>query len=55
MLKAGLSVCHYVGDSKLPLLHGLSVLELSLLVASKHISELYKDEPINFEMICEGQ
>ncbi len=54
MLREGLSLCSFSGDLKIPLIHGLSVLELSVLVASRHATELNQCEPINFEMIFDG-
>lgn len=38
-------------DDKVALLCGLSVLELCLLIAMKHHSEIYDRDPFNFEMI----
>ncbi|XP_055531706.1 origin recognition complex subunit 4 [Wyeomyia smithii] len=38
-------------DDKVVLLCGLSVLELCLLIAMKHHSEIYDRDPFNFEMI----
>lgn len=38
-------------DSKAAMLHGISVLELCLIIAMKHITELYDSEPFNFEMV----
>ncbi|MGH0164767.1 UNVERIFIED_CONTAM: hypothetical protein FKN15_048114 [Acipenser sinensis] len=38
-------------DSKANILHGLSVLELCLIVALKHLSDIYDGEPFNFQMV----
>lgn len=38
-------------DSKSSLLHGVSILELCLIIAMKHLMEIYDGEPFNFEMI----
>ncbi|XP_052824856.1 origin recognition complex subunit 4 isoform X2 [Octopus bimaculoides] len=38
-------------DSKSVILHGLSILELSLVIAMKHLTELYDGEPFNFEIV----
>uniref|UniRef100_A0A1B6E7S1 Origin recognition complex subunit 4 n=1 Tax=Clastoptera arizonana TaxID=38151 RepID=A0A1B6E7S1_9HEMI len=38
-------------DAKVNLLEGLSVLELCLVIAMSHQSEIYDDDPFNFEMI----
>ncbi|XP_036359708.1 origin recognition complex subunit 4-like isoform X2 [Octopus sinensis] len=38
-------------DSKSSILHGLSILELSLVIAMKHLTELYDGEPFNFEIV----
>ncbi|XP_055631232.1 origin recognition complex subunit 4 isoform X2 [Toxorhynchites rutilus septentrionalis] len=38
-------------DEKINMLCGLSVLELCLLIAMKHHSEIYDRDPFNFEMI----
>ncbi|XP_053665372.1 origin recognition complex subunit 4 [Anopheles marshallii] len=42
---------NYESDDKLKLLMGLSVLEMCLIIAMKHHSEIYDREPFNFEMI----
>lgn len=42
-----------MADSKAAILHGLSVLEVCLVIAVKHISLIYHGEPFNFEMIYE--
>ncbi|XP_058464740.1 origin recognition complex subunit 4 [Malaya genurostris] len=41
----------YDSDDKVLLLCGLSVLELCLLIAMKHHSEIYDRDPFNFEMV----
>ncbi|XP_063285472.1 origin recognition complex subunit 4 [Pelobates fuscus] len=38
-------------DSKANLLHGLSVLELCLIIAMKHLHDIYDGEPFNFQMV----
>ncbi|XP_046617948.1 origin recognition complex subunit 4 [Neodiprion virginianus] len=38
-------------DDKVLTLQGLSVLELCLIIAMKHQTEIYDDEPLNFEMV----
>ncbi|XP_006636292.2 origin recognition complex subunit 4 isoform X1 [Lepisosteus oculatus] len=38
-------------DSKANILHGLSVLELCLIIAMKHLSDIYDGEPYNFQMV----
>ncbi|XP_055608388.1 origin recognition complex subunit 4 [Uranotaenia lowii] len=41
----------FEGDDKVLLVCGLSVLELCLVIAMKHHSEIYDRDPFNFEMI----
>lgn len=41
----------YESDDKIELLCGLSVLELCLIIAIKHHSEIYDRDPFNFEII----
>lgn len=41
----------FTQDDKVLILEGLSVLEISLLIAMKHETEIYDGEPINFETI----
>ncbi|XP_023293737.2 origin recognition complex subunit 4 [Lucilia cuprina] len=41
----------YESDDKVELLCGLSVLELCLIIAIKHHSEIYDRDPFNFEII----
>lgn len=41
----------YEADDKIELLCGLSVLELCLIIAIKHHSEIYDRDPFNFEII----
>ncbi|XP_012274569.1 origin recognition complex subunit 4 [Orussus abietinus] len=41
----------FTQDDKVILLEGLSVLEMCLIIAMKHETEVYDSEPINFEMI----
>ncbi|GAB1608669.1 origin recognition complex subunit 4-like [Argonauta hians] len=38
-------------DSKSSILHGLSILELSLVIVMKHLTEIYDGEPFNFEIV----
>ncbi|XP_078537894.1 origin recognition complex subunit 4 isoform X2 [Lissotriton helveticus] len=38
-------------DSKANLLHGLSVLEICLIIAMKHLHDIYDGEPFNFQMV----
>lgn len=38
-------------DSKSAMLHGVSILELCLIIAMKHLTEIYEGEPFNFEMV----
>ncbi|XP_025084558.1 origin recognition complex subunit 4-like [Pomacea canaliculata] len=38
-------------DSKSSMLHGLSILELCLIIAMKHLTDIYQEEPFNFEMV----
>ncbi|XP_041354935.1 origin recognition complex subunit 4-like [Gigantopelta aegis] len=38
-------------DSKSSILHGVSILELCLIIAMKHITDVYDGEPFNFEMV----
>nr|XP_006005569.1 PREDICTED: origin recognition complex subunit 4 [Latimeria chalumnae]XP_006005570.1 PREDICTED: origin recognition complex subunit 4 [Latimeria chalumnae] len=38
-------------DSKANLLHGLSVSELCLIIAMKHLNDIYDGEPFNFQMV----
>uniref|UniRef100_A0A1A9WBB4 Origin recognition complex subunit 4 n=1 Tax=Glossina brevipalpis TaxID=37001 RepID=A0A1A9WBB4_9MUSC len=41
----------YSNDSKVEILCGLSVLEICLIIAIKHHSEIYDRDPFNFEII----
>lgn len=41
----------HMEDSKMNMLNGLSVLELCLVIAMKHFTEIYNGEPFNFELI----
>ncbi|KAK3575466.1 hypothetical protein QTP86_026835 [Hemibagrus guttatus] len=41
-------------DSKSNILHGLSVLELCLIIAMKHLNDIYEGEPFNFQMVHNG-
>ncbi|KAG8226295.1 hypothetical protein J437_LFUL002734 [Ladona fulva] len=43
---------NFVGvDAKVQMLEGLSILELCLVIAIKHLNEIYDREPFNFEMV----
>ncbi|KAJ6665383.1 hypothetical protein lerEdw1_003223 [Lerista edwardsae] len=41
----------YRMDSKANIMHGLSVLELCLIIAMKHLNDTYEGEPFNFQMV----
>ena len=34
---------------------GISILELCLIIAMKHITDIYEGEPFNFEMVYSGK
>ncbi|KAK7481054.1 hypothetical protein BaRGS_00027690 [Batillaria attramentaria] len=38
-------------DSKSSVLHGISILELCLIISMKHLTDIYSGEPFNFEMV----
>ncbi|BFZ06338.1 hypothetical protein BsWGS_09377 [Bradybaena similaris] len=38
-------------DTKSAMLHGVSTLELCLIIAMKHLTDIYEGEPFNFEMV----
>ncbi|XP_071771357.1 origin recognition complex subunit 4 [Centroberyx gerrardi] len=38
-------------DSKANILHGLSILELCLIIAMKHLNDIYDGEPFNLQMV----
>ncbi|XP_052805981.1 origin recognition complex subunit 4-like [Mya arenaria] len=38
-------------DSKAAMLHGVSILELCLIISMKHLNDIYDGEPFNFEMV----
>lgn len=38
-------------DSKANILHGVSILELCLIIAMKHLNDTYEGEPFNFQMV----
>uniref|UniRef100_A0A671WM00 Origin recognition complex subunit 4 n=1 Tax=Sparus aurata TaxID=8175 RepID=A0A671WM00_SPAAU len=38
-------------DSKANMLHGLSILELCLIIAMKHLNDVYEGEPFNLQMV----
>ncbi|XP_038079372.1 origin recognition complex subunit 4-like isoform X1 [Patiria miniata] len=42
---------HLGADSKAAMLHGISVLQLALVIAMKHLTDLYEGDPFNFEML----
>ncbi|NWW93047.1 ORC4 protein, partial [Rhynochetos jubatus] len=42
---------HYRADSKANIVHGLSVLEICLVIAMKHLNDVYEGEPFNFQMV----
>ncbi|KAG9477593.1 hypothetical protein GDO78_002795 [Eleutherodactylus coqui] len=42
-------------DSKANILHGLSVLEMCLVIAMKHLQDVYSGEPFNFQMVHNGK
>lgn len=41
----------FLVDSKANILHGLSILELCLIIAMKHLNDIYDGEPFNFQMV----
>ncbi|NXL84272.1 ORC4 protein, partial [Alectura lathami] len=41
----------YRTDSKANIVHGLSVLEICLIIAMKHLNDVYEGEPFNFQMV----
>ncbi|XP_015110951.1 origin recognition complex subunit 4 [Diachasma alloeum] len=41
----------FTRDDKVAMLEGLSVLEMSLIIAMKHETEIYDGEPLNFETV----
>ncbi|KFV43982.1 Origin recognition complex subunit 4, partial [Tyto alba] len=41
----------YRTDSKANIVHGLSVLEMCLIIAMKHLNDVYEGEPFNFQMV----
>ncbi|KAM6465216.1 origin recognition complex subunit 4 isoform 3-T8 [Liasis olivaceus] len=42
-------------DTKANIVHGLSVLELCLIIAMKHLNDIYEGEPFNFQMVYHGE
>lgn len=38
-------------DAKTNMLHGLSILELCLIIAMKHLNDVYEGEPFNLQMV----
>lgn len=43
----------YLELLSLPL--GLSVLEICLIIAMKHLNDVYEGEPFNFQMVYNGE
>ncbi|XP_057256262.1 origin recognition complex subunit 4 isoform X3 [Pezoporus wallicus] len=41
----------YRTDSRANIVHGLSVLEICLIIAMKHLNDVYEGEPFNFQMV----
>ncbi|CAL8308156.1 unnamed protein product [Merluccius merluccius] len=41
----------FSADSKTNILHGLSILELCLIIAMKHLNDIYDREPFNLQMV----
>ncbi|XP_030342862.1 origin recognition complex subunit 4 isoform X4 [Strigops habroptila] len=41
----------YRVDSRANIVHGLSVLEICLIIAMKHLNDVYEGEPFNFQMV----
>ncbi|CAJ1087710.1 origin recognition complex subunit 4 [Xyrichtys novacula] len=41
-------------DAKANMLHGLSILELCLIIAMKHLNDIYEGEPFNLQMVHNG-
>ena len=41
-------------DAVSAMLRGVSILELCLIIAMKHIVELHGEDPFNFEMVYNG-
>jgi len=50
-LQSSLSDAHLTTDPLTSLVKDLSILELCILIAVKHICEIYDNEPFNFEMV----
>lgn len=42
---------HFSEDTKCAVIQGLSILELSLVIAMMHLTEIYDGEPFNFEIV----
>ncbi|XP_071788843.1 origin recognition complex subunit 4-like [Asterias amurensis] len=42
---------HIATDSKAAMLHGISVLQLCLVIAMKHLTDMYDGDAFNFEML----
>uniref|UniRef100_A0A3Q3NC44 Origin recognition complex subunit 4 n=1 Tax=Mastacembelus armatus TaxID=205130 RepID=A0A3Q3NC44_9TELE len=40
-----------LADAKANMLHGLSILELCLIIAMKHLNDIYEGEPFNLQMV----
>ncbi|NXY62288.1 ORC4 protein, partial [Callaeas wilsoni] len=45
----------HTADSKANIVHGLSVLEICLIIAMKHLNDVYDGEPFNFQMVYNGE
>uniref|UniRef100_A0A3Q2U1W4 Origin recognition complex subunit 4 n=1 Tax=Fundulus heteroclitus TaxID=8078 RepID=A0A3Q2U1W4_FUNHE len=43
-----------LADAKANMLHGLSILELCLIIAMKHLNDVYEGEPFNLQMVQNG-
>ncbi|CAG5933730.1 unnamed protein product [Menidia menidia] len=43
-----------LADAKANMLHGLSILELCLVIAMKHLHDVYEGEPFNLQMVHNG-
>lgn len=53
--KQGFYISCVVIGNYLPYLVGVSILELCLIIAMKHLTEIYEGEPFNFEMVYSGK
>ncbi|KAF6715469.1 Origin recognition complex subunit 4 [Oryzias melastigma] len=41
----------FLADAKTNMLHGLSIVELCLIIAMKHLNDVYEGEPFNLQMV----